>query len=47
MLTGYTRPPRFHRILLAPQHLKKALKARIQRETDHAATAGPLAWSSR
>ena len=36
MLTGYTRPPRSHRILLAPQHLKKALKARIQREIDHA-----------
>ena len=36
MLTGYTRPPRFHRLLLAPQHLKKALKARIQREIGHA-----------
>ena len=36
MLTGYTRPPKFHRILLAPQHLKKALKARIQREIAHA-----------
>jgi polyphosphate kinase len=36
MLTGYTRPPRFHQILLAPQHLKKALKARIQREIGHA-----------
>lgn len=36
MLTGYTRPPRFHRILLAPQHLKKALKERILREIDHA-----------
>lgn len=36
MLTGYTRPPRFHRLLLAPQHLKKGLKARIQREIGHA-----------
>lgn len=36
MLTGYTRPPKFHRILLAPQHLKKALKERILREIDHA-----------
>ena len=36
MLTGYTRPPKFHRILLAPQYLKKALKERIQREIGHA-----------
>ncbi|MFZ1375278.1 MAG: polyphosphate kinase 1 [Geothrix sp.] len=41
MLTGYTRPPRFHRILLAPQHLKKALKARIQREIGHAREGRP------
>lgn len=41
MLTGYTRPPRFHRILLAPQHLKKGLKARIQREIDHARAGRP------
>jgi polyphosphate kinase len=36
MLTGYTRPPRFHQIVLAPQYLKKALKERIQREIGHA-----------
>jgi polyphosphate kinase len=41
MLTGYTRPPRFHRLLLAPQHLKKALKARIQREIAHAREGRP------
>jgi polyphosphate kinase len=41
MLTGYTRPPRFHRLLLAPQHLKKALKARIQREIGHAQDGRP------
>jgi polyphosphate kinase len=41
MLTGYTRPPRFHRLLLAPQHLKKALRARIQREIDHAREGRP------
>ncbi len=41
MLTGYTRPPRFHRLLLAPQHLKKALKARIQREIGHAQDRRP------
>jgi polyphosphate kinase len=41
MLTGYTRPPLFHRILLAPQHLKKAIKARIQREIGHARDGRP------
>ncbi|GLH68378.1 polyphosphate kinase 1 [Geothrix edaphica] len=41
MLTGYTRPPRFHQILLAPQYLKKALKARIQREIGHAQKGRP------
>ncbi len=41
MLTGYTRPPRFHRLLLAPQHLKKAIKARIQREIGHAQDGRP------
>lgn len=41
MLTGYTRPPRFHQLLLAPQHLKKALKARIQREIGHAREGRP------
>ena len=41
MLTGYTRPPRFHRLLLAPQYLKKALKVRIQREIAHAREGRP------
>ena len=41
MLTGYTRPPKFHRILLAPQYMKKALKARIQREIGHARDGRP------
>ncbi|GLH74355.1 polyphosphate kinase [Geothrix limicola] len=41
MLTGYTRPPRFHRILLAPQHMKKALKERIAREIGHARAGRP------
>ena len=36
MLTGYTRPTKFHRLLLAPQYLKKALRDRIQREIGHA-----------
>ena len=41
MLTGYTRPPKFHRLLLAPQHLKKALKERIQREIAQARDGQP------
>jgi len=41
MLTGYTRPPRFHQLLLAPQHLKKGLKARILREIAHARAGRP------
>jgi polyphosphate kinase len=41
MLTGYTRPPRFHRLLLAPQHLKKGLRDRIQREITHARAGRP------
>jgi polyphosphate kinase len=41
MLTGYTRPPKFHRLLLAPQYLKKALKERIQREIQHAREGRP------
>ena len=41
MLTGYTRPPRFHELLVAPQHLKKGLTARILREIDHARAGRP------
>ncbi|WP_052571639.1 polyphosphate kinase 1 [Geothrix fermentans] len=41
MLTGYTRPPKFNQILLAPQYLKKALKERIQREIGHAREGRP------
>ncbi len=41
MLTGYTRPPRFHELLVAPQHLKKGLTTRILREIDHARAGRP------
>jgi polyphosphate kinase len=41
MLTGYTRPPRFHELLVAPQHLKKGLTERILREIDHARAGRP------
>ncbi|WP_306591028.1 polyphosphate kinase 1 [Geothrix sp. 21YS21S-4] len=41
MLTGYTRPPRFHQFLLAPQHLKRALRERIHREIAHAREGRP------
>ncbi len=36
LLTGYTRPPKFNQLLLAPQHFRRALTERIQREIDHA-----------
>lgn len=41
MLTGYTRPPRFHELLVAPQHLKRGLKDRILREIAHARAGKP------
>jgi polyphosphate kinase len=41
LLTGYTRPPRFNRILPAPTHLKAALLERIQREITHAQAGRP------
>jgi polyphosphate kinase len=36
LLTGYTRPPHFHRLILAPQHFRRALYERIERECRHA-----------
>jgi polyphosphate kinase len=36
LLTGYTRPRRFHHMLVAPTDLRDALLARIRREADHA-----------
>jgi polyphosphate kinase len=36
LLTGYTRPPKFNQILLAPNHLRKGLLQRIHREREHA-----------
>ncbi len=41
MLTGYTRPPRFHRLLVAPQNLKQGLLDRIVREAFHARSGRP------
>ncbi|MFN8011705.1 MAG: polyphosphate kinase 1 [Holophagaceae bacterium] len=41
LLTGYTRPPRFNQILLAPNHLKKALLQRVERERAHARAGRP------
>jgi polyphosphate kinase len=35
LLTGYTRPPTFHHLLLAPDELRDGLVTRIRRETDH------------
>jgi polyphosphate kinase len=36
LLTGYTRPPRMHRLILAPQQFRQALYDRIDRERAHA-----------
>jgi polyphosphate kinase len=35
LLTGYTRPMRFHHLLLAPTSLRDAFLDRIRREVDH------------
>jgi polyphosphate kinase len=36
LLTGYTRPHRFHHLIVAPTDLRGALAARVRREADHA-----------
>ncbi len=41
LLTGYTRPPKFNQLLLAPQHFRRELSERIQREIDHAKAGQP------
>ena len=41
LLTGYTRPPRFNRLILAPQHFRAALVERIDRECAHARAGRP------
>ena len=41
LLTGYTRPPRFNRLILAPQHFRTALAERIERECTHARNGRP------
>ena len=40
-LTGYTRPPRFNRLILAPQSFRKAIVERIDRERQHARDGRP------
>jgi polyphosphate kinase len=40
-LTGYTRPPRFNRLILAPQYFRKAITERIEREREHARLGKP------
>ena len=40
LLTGYTRPQKFHHLLLAPMGLREDFLAQIRREADHART-GP------
>lgn len=41
LLTGYTRPPRFNRLILAPQQFRSALVERIERECAHAREGHP------
>lgn len=41
LLTGYTRPPRFNHLVLAPQHFRKGLVERIEREREHARCGKP------
>ena len=41
LLTGYTRPPKFNYLLLAPQFFRRSLTERIQREMDHARAGKP------
>jgi polyphosphate kinase len=41
LLTGYTRPPQFNRLILAPQSFRKALGERIDRECQHARNGLP------
>jgi len=41
LLTGYTRPPRLHRLIIAPQHFRQALYDRIERERSHALAGRP------
>jgi len=41
LLTGYTRPPKMHRLIIAPQHFRQALYDRIERERVHARAGRP------
>jgi polyphosphate kinase len=41
LLTGYTRPPRMNRLILAPQHFRQAMYDRIDRERAHAQAGRP------
>jgi polyphosphate kinase len=41
LLTGYTRPPGFRHLLLAPTHLRDALTERVRREASQARAGAP------
>jgi len=41
LVTGYTRPARFHHLLVAPLHLRDGLVARVRREAEHARSGRP------
>ena len=40
LLTGYTRPPKLHRLLFAPLYFRQGLYDRIERERNHARAGG-------
>src|SRR5262249_45510570 len=41
LLTGYTRPERFHHLIVAPTEMRACLIARIRREAEHAKAGRP------
>jgi polyphosphate kinase len=41
LLTGYTRPPKLHRLIVAPQYFRQGLYDRIERERTHARAGRP------
>ena len=41
LLTGYTQPPAFHHLLVAPAELRDGILARIRREVEHARAGRP------
>jgi len=47
LLTGYTRPPHLHHLLVAPTDLRAVLVARIRRESEHARAGRPAGLTAK